>query len=126
MEVVLTGVASFSSGQDRAALRLRSATPHDDEKRDSTRKSTNRTDNGDEERNEMAKKQKPYSLVLVGETHHIAREFVHSIQYSGNADQIELAKNAIALKLVRSQRDKLTGLVTLIFDFVFCPSKPFM
>jgi hypothetical protein len=67
------------------------------------------------------------SMVIVGESaSHLASEFVYSVHYSGNPDQAELAKNSIALKLIRSQREKSSGLVTLVFDFIFCPSKSFM
>lgn len=52
--------------------------------------------------------------------------FTHSIQYTGNLDQIEVVQNAIAMKLIRIQKDKQTGLVTLVFDFIFWPSKSFM
>ena len=67
------------------------------------------------------------SMVIVGDSaSHVANEFVYSVHYNGNPDQAELAKNSIALKLIRSQREKSTGLVTLVFDFIFCPSKSFM
>lgn len=52
--------------------------------------------------------------------------FTHSIQYTGNLDQIEIVQNAIAMKLIRVQKDKQSGLVMLLFDFIFWPSKSFM
>ena len=56
----------------------------------------------------------------------LANEFSHSIQYIGNLDQIEVVKNSIAMKLIRSYKDKSTGLLNLVFDFIFWPSKSFM
>jgi hypothetical protein len=56
----------------------------------------------------------------------VSNEFSHSIQLTGGFDQNELAKNSIAMKLVRVEREKNSSLVTLIFDFIFCPSKSFM
>ncbi len=56
----------------------------------------------------------------------LANEFAHSIQYIGNLDQIEVVKNSIAMKLIRSYKDKSTGLLNLVFDFIFWPSKSFM
>ncbi len=55
-----------------------------------------------------------------------AGDYTHSIQYVGNLDQIDAVQNSVAMKLVRSQRDKQTGLLTLVFDFIFWPSKSFM
>jgi hypothetical protein len=51
---------------------------------------------------------------------------MHSIQFSGNSELSQIAQNSIAMKLIRSQRDKNTGLLTLVFDFIFCPSQSFM
>ncbi len=53
-------------------------------------------------------------------------DYTHSIQYVGNLDQIDVVQNSVAMKLVRSQRDKQSGLLTLVFDFIFWPSKSFM
>ena len=113
MEIVLSGVTTFASGQDRASLRVRSVTPFED-----ASKATN-------QEGESSRKT-PHTMVLVGETHHIGKEFVHSLQFSGSAEQNEMARNSIALKMARTQRDKQSGLVTLVFDFVFSPSKSFM
>lgn len=55
-----------------------------------------------------------------------SNEFSHSIQYIGNQDQIEIVKNSVAMKLVRSQKDKQTGLLMLVFDFIFWPSQSFI
>ena len=135
MEVNLTGVTTYASGSDRAALRLRSVTPQ--QTLTSSLKSTALTSSRyttdemttlptsllETNTNTLVTSN---SLIIVGESNQFASEFVHTIQFSGNLDQIEVARNAIALKLVRIQRDKSTGLVTLIFDFIFCPSKSFM
>ena len=56
----------------------------------------------------------------------VAADFTHSIQYVGNLDQIDSVQNSVAMKLVRSQRDKQNGQLTLLFDFIFWPSKSFM
>lgn len=116
MEIVLSGVTTYASGQDRSSLRVRSITPFED---------ASKANQVEKEGGESSRRT-PHSLVLVGETHHIGKEFVHSLQFSGSAEQNEMAKNAIALKLARTQRDKQSGLVTLVFDFVFSPSKSFM
>jgi hypothetical protein len=99
MEIVLTGVTTYSSGIDRA-IKIRSVTPNTQDSSDPT-------------------------LVVVGDNN-IANEFVHSIQYTGGLDQNEIVRNSIAIKLIRSNRDKTTGLVTLVFNVIFCPSKSFM
>ena len=102
MEVILSGVPTSSSGLHRSAIKLRSA---------STRNAS----------------QSPLSdSIIVGDANCLASEFVYSTEFNGHMDQIDLARNSIALKLIRSQKDKVTGLVTLIFDFVFCPAKSFM
>ena len=116
MEIVLSGVTSYASGQDRSSLRLRSVTPFEEGAK---------PNNAEKEGSESSRRT-PYNLVLIGETHHIGKEFVQAIDFSGTAEQNEMAKNSIALKLVRTVRDKQSGLVTLIFDFVFSPSKSFM
>ena len=53
-------------------------------------------------------------------------EFTHSIEFLGNSDEVDSVKNSLAMKLVRSQKDNKTGLLTLVFDFIFWPSKSFM
>ncbi len=53
-------------------------------------------------------------------------EFTHSIEFLGNSDDVDSVKNSLAMKLVRSQKDNKTGLLTLVFDFIFWPSKSFM
>ncbi len=105
IEVILTNVSSFYSSNDRAALKLRSATPSTGSELKSLKNSADEaTTNG------------------LG----LAQDFAYSVQYFGNVDQCEIAKNSIALKLIRTQKDKSNGLVTLVFDFIFCPAKSFM
>jgi hypothetical protein len=107
IEVILTNVSSFYSSNDRAALKLRSATPSSSSELNSPKNAS-----GGEEASTN-------SLTM-------AQDFAYSVQYFGNVDQCELAKNSIALKLIRTQKDKSNGLVTLVFDFIFCPAKSFM
>ena len=139
MEVILSsylsGMTSNSTGLDRAALRLRSVTP---QQATSSLKSgsgfTPSRFTSDEFSTtiptttypETATQVTSNSLVSVGDANQFSNEFLHSIQFSGNLDQIENARNSIALKLIRSHLDKASGLVMLTFDFIFCPSKSFM
>lgn len=103
MEVMISDVSSYSFGLDRSALKVRSATPQNS--------SSKALDN---------------NLIIIGDVNNLAAEFVHSIQFSGSVEQNELARNSIAMKLIRSQRDKNTGVLTLVFDFIFCPAKSFV
>lgn len=102
MEVIISDVSSYSSGLDKSALKLRSVTPQD----------TN--------------KPSLENLIIIGDVNNLATEFMHSIQFNGSVEQSEIAKNSIAMKLIRSQREKNTGLLTLVFDFIFCPSQSFL
>jgi hypothetical protein len=103
MEVVISDVSSYSSGLDKSAVKLRSVTPQ-------SASSNMSHDN----------------LIIIGDINNLASEFMHSIQFSGNVEQSQIAKNSVAMKLIRSQREKSTGLMTLIFDFIFCPSQSFV
>ncbi len=96
MEVTLPG--SISCSDPKSILKIRSATPR-------SNNSSPNFDNADFINN---------------------NEFTHSIQYVGNLDQIESVKNSIAMKLIRTYRDKSSGLLNLVFDFIFWPSKSFM
>ena len=49
-----------------------------------------------------------------------AEEFTHEIIYGNDSTKKEL-EPAIALSLVRQQRDKHTGLVILIFNVIYAP-----
>ena len=104
MEVVISDVSSYSSGLDKSAVKLRSVTPQ------GASSSNMSHDN----------------LIIIGDINNLANEFMHSIQFSGNVEQSQIAKNSVAMKLIRSQREKSTGLMTLIFDFIFCPSQSFV
>jgi hypothetical protein len=152
MEVILSGVTTYSSGLDRAAMRLRSVTPKQQHqsttmtssqtKSTTTALTSSRYDTTDEFSSTLptttlldnnntltqvtATATESQSLVILGEASQFSSEFVYTIHFSGNLDQVELAKNAIALKLIRTQRDKSSGLVMLTFDFIFSPSKSFM
>ena len=154
MEVILSGVTTYSSGLDRVAMRLRSVTPKQQQHHQSTTMTSSQTkstttaltssrydttdefsstlptttllDNNNTLTQVTATATESQSLVILGEASQFSSEFVYTIHFSGNLDQVELAKNAIALKLIRTQRDKSSGLVMLTFDFIFSPSKSFM
>ena len=124
-------MTSYASGMDKSALKLRSITPQSAMTPKSQLTATGTSSRVITE--ELATNATSFqeiatnSMVIVGDSaSHVASEFVYSVHYNGNPDQAELAKNSIALKLIRSQREKSTGLVTLVFDFIFCPSKSFM
>jgi hypothetical protein len=101
IEVILTSASSFYTSDDRAALKLRSVTPS----------------SGSDVRSPKAGELETTSL---------AQDFAYSVHYFGNADQCDVAKNSVALKLIRTEKDKGNGLVVLVFDFIFCPAKSFM
>lgn len=114
MEIVLSNVSSYYTSSDRRSpLRVRSVTPY---KASATPESIDspKSKNSDQE-----------SAANANNTT-LAQEFTYNIQFFGNSDQCQTAGNSIAIKLVRTQRDKTNGLVTLIFDLIFCPSKSFM
>ncbi len=102
MEVMISDVSSYSFGLDKSALKVRSATPQTSSARSLE------------------------NLIIIGDVNSLASEFIHSIQFSGGNELNELARNSIAMKLIRSQRDKNTGVLTLVFDFIFCPSQSFL
>jgi hypothetical protein len=105
MEVFLSGVTTINSSLDKSPLKVRSVTPQNASKYNST--TNNALD----------------SLVIYSDNP-IANDFIQTIEFTGTHDQIETARNSIAMKMVRLERDK--NLVTLIYDFIFCPSKSFM
>lgn len=111
MEVILDNTTTYASGHDRSFMKLRAATPA-----------------GIEESSSLKKLDSPNSLVVLGgEVANLASEFVHSIQFTNaSCETVDLIKNSISIKLVRVQRDKSTGLVTLLFDIVFSPFRSFM
>lgn len=141
MEVVLNNVTTYASGRDRSALKLRSITPASSSSTNSAprdylvpttelnglgqtqRRINNNNKNGDND--------SPNSLIVLGgETTNLGSEFVHSVQFSNNGsisqEASDMAKNSIAMRLVRVHRDKSNGLVTLLFDVIFSPSRSFM
>ena len=119
MEIVLANVTTYASGLDRGSLRLRSITP----KKEATKTSSTYSFSDEDK---FIKSESSNSLVVVGDSNKLASEFVYKLHFSGNLEQCEQAKNSIAIKLVRTEREKENGLVKLIFHLVFCPSKSFM
>ena len=113
MEVVLANVSSYYTSGNRAVLKVRSVTPLNGVANAASPDSNSSKAKSEEE---------PTTSNSVN----LAQEFIHSVQYFGNVDQCETAKNSVALKLIRTQKNKASGLVTLVFDFIFCPSKSFM
>ncbi len=112
MEISLSGLKNkYSSNliNERIGLKLRSTTPQ---------KSTSPASYSSFKLTE--------DTITPNSVEGVSNDFIHSIQFTGGFDQNELAKNSIAMKLVRVEREKNSGLVTLIFDFIFCPSKSFM
>ena len=51
-----------------------------------------------------------------------ADEFTYEIIYSSD-DAKKNLEHAVALKLIRQQRDRTSGLVTLVFDIIYAPYK---
>ena len=135
MEVILSGVTTYASGIDRAAMRLRSITPKQwmlttnssQLTKSTTALTFTATSRSDEFTSTIPTTTYPDNNTLTQVTdYQFSSEYVYTNHFSGNLDQVELTKNSIALKLIRTQRDKSTGLVMLTFDFIFCPSKSFM
>ena len=52
----------------------------------------------------------------------LASEFTHELLYPNEEARIQL-ENAVSLKLIRKQREKLSGNMTLIFNIVYAPFK---
>lgn len=100
MEVVLTGVNPFGSDQ-KSVLKIRPVTPKTPAV--------------------CSKSISPDTL----ESNQTS-DYTHSILFTGNLDQIESVQNSVAMKLVRTQKDKQNGMLTLVFDFIFWPSRSFM
>ncbi|CAH1800026.1 unnamed protein product [Owenia fusiformis] len=96
LEVTLSGVAPSSSGPQKA-IRARAVTPKD------TRPSV------------------PEG-VIVGEGNMIAEEFTYRFIFEGDNTKEDL-ENACVLNLVRSHREKISGLVDLVFNVIFSPYK---
>ena len=125
LEVTLNNVTSYSSDQDQVALKLRPITPQKRTIIDATTISTNKS--SDHIDLKLFNNSSPNSMTLVGgEITNLANEFVYSIQFNGISELVELAKNSIALKLNRIQRDKSNGFVNMLFDVIFSPSRSFM
>lgn len=111
MEVVLSGLSKHSAHLDRVGINLRSITP---------------------QKSSLLKHQ--YSAIgsyLSEETPlteivQSVNDFTHSIEFTGGIEQNELARNSIAMKLVRVEREKNSDLITLAFDFIFFPSLSFI
>ena len=103
IEVVLSGLTRYKDFLDSVGLRVRSATPF-------TRRLTSSAGN---KQTTTATATKPLG------------EFTHTLKFA-NAQLQELAKNSIAMKLLRVEREADTDLIVLVFDFIFCPSKSFM
>ena len=53
----------------------------------------------------------------------VAEEFTYEIVYADQDSERNL-DSAIALQLVRQQRDKQTGQMVLVFNIVYAPYKP--
>lgn len=121
MEVTLNNVTTYASGQDRNTLRVRSITPERAEVKQSPKLSQS-----SEEFTDLKSMASSNSLILLNDTQNLSNEFVYSIQFTGGQEQTEIGNNSTALKLVRVQRDKNTGTVTLLFDIIFAPSKSIM
>ena len=50
----------------------------------------------------------------------VAKQFSYDFEYL-SAEQRNNLEHCVALSLVRQQRDKQTGLVTLVFNIVYAP-----
>jgi hypothetical protein len=58
---------------------------------------------------------------------HIEREFLYTVIFKNNSlEYTDVFRNSLGIKLVRYHRDRISGLITLIFDAVFCPPKSFV
>ncbi|KAH0624761.1 hypothetical protein JD844_032539 [Phrynosoma platyrhinos] len=64
-----------------------------------------------------------YDGVQVTEGFSTADEFLYDIEFESETVKSQL-KSAIAINLVKKERDFKTGIVTLIFNIVFAPCKP--
>ncbi|XP_076799523.1 cilia- and flagella-associated protein 47-like isoform X2 [Clavelina lepadiformis] len=99
LEVTLTGaVPSSASGHD--LTKLRAVTPLD--------------------RQRSAAKNEG----VVVEGHSIAEEFSYAIDYPEHGDVRQQIEQALAVSLVRKQRNPHTGMVVLVFNLVFSPFRP--
>ncbi|KAK3096977.1 hypothetical protein FSP39_005325 [Pinctada imbricata] len=96
LEVTLSGVAPASSGPQKTVL-TRSITPKD-------------------------RSPKIPDGIVVGETLATASEFEFDLKYPDEESEDNL-QNSVALTLVRTQREKATGLVILVFNLVYAPFK---
>jgi len=98
LEVTLTGaIPSSSSGHD--LIKLRAVTPINERRVSSA-------NNG-----------------VVVEGRSVAEEFSHEIHYP-DAESKQQLEQALAINLVRKERDPHTGLVVLVFNIVFSPFRP--
>lgn len=94
--MILSGVAPSNGGPKRG-IKVRAITPN-------------------------GTKPKTPEGVVVGETINLADEFTFEVIYNSEAIKKDL-DSAIALNYVRSYRDKKSGLVVLVFNIVFAPSR---
>ncbi|XP_022089961.1 cilia- and flagella-associated protein 47-like isoform X2 [Acanthaster planci] len=98
LEVSLTGAVPSSASGDQRRVTTRAVTPKGLEKAHTT------------------------DGVVVGEGNTVAREFSFDVLYGDEEAEAHL-ENAVSLNLVRKQRDKLSGIVRLVFNVVFAPFK---
>ncbi|XP_033113331.1 cilia- and flagella-associated protein 47-like isoform X2 [Anneissia japonica] len=60
--------------------------------------------------------------VVVGEGNKVTEEFSYNLMYNNEQDEANL-KHCVSLTLVKKFRDKLTGIVNLVFSVVYAPFK---
>ncbi|XP_041462969.1 cilia- and flagella-associated protein 47-like isoform X1 [Lytechinus variegatus] len=97
LEVSLTGAVP-SSASSHQMVKTRAVTPKDQ----------NRTIEEDG--------------VVAGEGNTLASEFNYELLYPNDEAKVQL-ENAVSLQLIRKQREKLSGNMTLIFNVIFAPFK---
>ncbi|XP_078698604.1 cilia- and flagella-associated protein 47-like isoform X8 [Branchiostoma floridae x Branchiostoma belcheri] len=98
LEVTLMGAAPSSAGGYPNPMKTRAITPID-----AQRPSTDG--------------------VIVGEGNTVAEEFSYEIEYDSE-DAQSLLQHSLGLSLVRKQRDRVSGVVILVFNLIFAPAKP--
>nr|XP_039264663.1 cilia- and flagella-associated protein 47-like isoform X2 [Styela clava] len=101
LEVTLTGAVPSSSSTHELA-RLRAVTPLD----------------------KLRETRTMMSEGVAVDGHMVAEEFSFSVDYPSEEVQ-HILEPALALSLVRKERDPHSGLVTLLFNVIFAPFKPF-
>ncbi|XP_033635373.1 cilia- and flagella-associated protein 47-like isoform X1 [Asterias rubens] len=98
LEVSLTGAVPSSASSYHRTVKTRALTPKGLER-------ANTTDG-----------------VVVGEGNTVASEFSYELIYGNEEAQAHL-EHAVSLSLVRKQRDRLSGIVTLLFNVIYAPFK---